>query len=125
MRGIRWAIWGERGAQTVEIVAALPLLLFLALVGWQLLAVGYTGMVASAAARECARAYAVDGNGYGAAMRVIGTWSSGYRVQLLGGGDMRGCEVRLQPPAIRMPFRIPIQLPWVQVTAWMRWERRF
>ena len=120
------ALRDERGAETVELIAGLPLLFLFVLVGWQLLAVGYTAMVASAAARECARQEAVGASGPAAAYRVIGAWSPGFQVRPLGGGDMRGCEVTLRPPQVPLPFRLHerIQLPPVVVTAWMRWERR-
>jgi len=117
----------ERGAETVELIAGLPLLFLFVLVGWQLLAVGYTAMVASAAARECARQEAVGASGIAAAQRVIGAWAPGAQVQPLGGGDARGCRVMLRPPQVPLPFRLHerIQLPPVVVIAWMRWERRF
>lgn len=123
MRGL----WDERGAETVELIAGLPLLFLFVLVGWQLLAVGYTAMVASAAARECARQEAVGAIGIPAAQQVIGAWALGAQVQPLRGGDARGCQVTLRPPQVPLPFRLHerIQLPPVVVTAWMRWERRF
>ncbi|MCS6963837.1 TadE/TadG family type IV pilus assembly protein [Thermoflexus sp.] len=127
MRRWRWAIQDERGAETVELVAGLPLLFLFVLVGWQLLAVGYTAMVASAAARECARQEAVNRSGLAAAQRVLGAWSPGWTAQPMGRGDARGCWVQVRPPLVPLPFSLHerIQLPPVEVVAWMRWERRW
>lgn len=127
---MRWKVWfvrEERGAETVELVAGLPLLFLFVLVGWQLLAIGYTAMVASAAARECARQEAVNQSGVAAAQRVLGGWATGWSVQRMGGGDTRGCRVRVHPPQVPLPFRLHerIRLPPVEVVAWMRWERRW
>jgi len=127
MRGRDCRIRGERGAETVELVAGLPLLFLFVLVGWQLLAIGYTAMVASAAARECARQEAVHQSGMAAARRVLGAWAAGWQVQPMSGGDARGCRVRVYPPQVPLPFRLHerIRLPPVEVVAWMRWERRW
>src|SRR3954468_18207648 len=48
----------ERGIELVEFVGFVPIVLLAVAIGWQFFLVGYTGVVASSAAREGARAAA-------------------------------------------------------------------
>jgi TadE-like protein len=62
---------GEDGQATVELVAVLPVLGLVALLAWQAVMAGQTWWLASAAAREGARASALGGDPASAARRVL------------------------------------------------------
>jgi hypothetical protein len=62
---------GEDGQATVELVAVLPVLGLVALLAWQAVLAGQTWWLASAAAREGARASALGGDAAVAARRVL------------------------------------------------------
>jgi hypothetical protein len=66
----RW--WREqRGSQTLELAALLPILVLTALVIWQVTLAAYTVVVAEAAARDAARAAAVGNDPVNAARRAV------------------------------------------------------
>jgi hypothetical protein len=62
---------GEDGQATVELVAVLPVLGLVVLLAWQAVVAGQTWWLASAAAREGARASALGGDPVVAARRVL------------------------------------------------------
>jgi TadE-like protein len=84
---------GEDGQATVELVAVLPVLGLVALLAWQAVVAGQTWWLASAAAREGARASALGGDAAAAARRVL----PGAR--LVRDGD-DGVRVRAAVPAV-------------------------
>jgi hypothetical protein len=57
----RWraALHDEHGVELIEFLGFFPLVLLILVIAWQLLLVGYTGIVANGAAREGARAAVV------------------------------------------------------------------
>ena len=65
----------ERGQASVELVAAVPGLLLLALVVFQLLAVGYAAVLAGNAAEAGALALAGGADASAAARRAVPGWS--------------------------------------------------
>lgn len=86
----------ERGQASVELVAALPALLVLALVVFQLLAVGYSAVLAGNAAEAGALALAAGADARQAARAAVPGWSrAGMTVSTA--GDR--VEVALRPPS--------------------------
>ena len=92
---------GERGQAAVELVAGLPALLLLAAVVMQLLAVGYTAVLAGDAAEAGALAIARRGAPESAARAAIPGWARG------------GLQVRRTVGAVNVQVRPPRLLPWV------------
>jgi Flp pilus assembly protein TadG len=91
----------ERGQAAVELVAGLPALLLVAIVVMQLLAVGYTAVLAGDAAEAGALALARGGAPDAAARTAIPGWArSGMRVQRAVG-------------AVHVQMRPPRFVPWV------------
>ena len=113
----------ERGAEAIEFVGLVPLVLLVALLSWQLILVGYAGIVAAGAAREGARAAAVDQDVAGA----VSASSAGLSVEVVGagGGEMRTVQVRVQVPKVPLPLLGAIEYPWVYSAATMRYEGPF
>ena len=98
---------GEDGQASVELVAAIPVLLVATLVAAQLAVAGYALWSAGAAARAGARAGYVGGNAEAAARRSLpDPLRHGARID-----DADGVEVRVRAPAL-----IP-GIPSVPVTA--------
>jgi pilus assembly protein CpaE len=88
---------GERGQATLELLGLLPLLLAVALAGAQLLAVGYSSILAGNAAEAGALALAGGGDpGMGARSALPG-WSQAHARVSVSGGEVR---VRLRPPTL-------------------------
>ena len=88
---------GERGQATLELLGLLPLLLAVALAGAQLLAVGYSSILAGNAAEAGALALAGGGDpGMGARAALPG-WSRAHARVSVSGGEVR---VRLRPPTL-------------------------
>jgi uncharacterized protein (UPF0333 family) len=86
----------ERGQASVELVAATPALLVLAVVVFQLLAVGYAAVLAGNAAEAGALALAGGADARAAARGAVPGWSrAGMRVSVAG-GDVR---VAMRPPS--------------------------
>jgi uncharacterized protein (UPF0333 family) len=86
----------ERGQASVEVVAAVPALLLLALVVFQLLAVGYSAVLAGDAAEAGALALAAGADARAAARAAVPGWSrAGLTV------DVSGDSVRvgMRPPS--------------------------
>lgn len=91
---------GERGQAAVELVAGLPALLLVAMVAMQLLAVGYTAVLAGDAAEAGALAIARGGAPEPAARSAIPGWARG------------GMSVRRAVGAIHVQMRPPRLVPW-------------
>jgi hypothetical protein len=91
---------GERGQSSVELVAGLPALLLLAVVVMQLLAVGYTAVLAGDAAEAGALAMARGGLPEAAARSAIPGWARG------------GMQVRRAVGAVHVQMRPPRLVPW-------------
>ena len=87
---------GSRGQASVELLGTLPVVLLLGLVLLQLLAVGYSAVLAGNAAESAALAVAGGGEAVAAAHEAVPGWSrAGMRV-LVSGGRV---EVRMRPPS--------------------------
>jgi hypothetical protein len=124
-------MYDERGIETVEFLGFLPLVLLVGAIAWQFIMVGYTGVVASAAAREGVRAAAAreDVN------RAVAWGSSGFagdrrQWRAVSGypcpdyaGNPVAIEVKLQVPHVSLPFLGALGgYPWVTAVATMRCE---
>ena len=86
----------ERGQASVELVAATPLLLVLALVVFQLLAVGYAAVLAGNAAEAGALALAGGADARAAARASVPGWSRARLSVSVSGGDV---SVTMRPPS--------------------------
>lgn len=86
----------ERGQASVELVAATPALLVLALVVFQLLAVGYSAVLAGNAAEAGALALAGGADPRAAARGAVPGWSRAGMSVSVGG---RGVRVAMRPPS--------------------------
>ena len=93
---MRWPA-GARGQASVELLAALPLLLAVALACAQLLAVGYAAVLAANAAEAGALALAGGGDARAAAREALPGWSRARARVQVARGDV---SVRLRPPAL-------------------------
>jgi hypothetical protein len=87
---------GERGQASVELVGALPLLILLGLVLFQLLAVGYAKVQAGAAAEAGALALVAGGDLRTAARESLPGWSRAHARVEHEDGVVR---VSLRPPS--------------------------
>jgi hypothetical protein len=86
----------ERGQASLELLGSLPAVLVLGLACFQLLAVGYTLVLAGNAAEAGALAVAAGGDGAQAARGSLPGWSrAGGKVEVDGGR----VRVRLRPPS--------------------------
>jgi len=88
---------GSSGQASIELVAALPLVLALALASVQLLAVGYSSVLAGNAAEAGALALAAGGEARAGAREALPGWSRARARITARGGRV---EVRLRPPAL-------------------------
>jgi hypothetical protein len=80
----------QRGQTSVELVALLPLLAVIGLIGWQVVVAGQAVWMSGAAARSAARASAIGGDAEAAARRVLpGALRGGVRVRTGDGGVVR------------------------------------
>jgi hypothetical protein len=86
----------EAGQASVDLLAALPAVLAVALVVFQLLAVGYSEVLAGDAAEAGALALAGGGDAAEAAKRALPGWSRSHMRVRVGGGRIR---VLLRPPS--------------------------
>jgi pilus assembly protein CpaE len=87
----------ERGQAGVELLALLPLLLLVALGAAQMLAVGYSSVLAGNAAEAAALAIAGGRDPHAAAREALPGWSRDRVDVSVRGGDVR---VRLRPPGL-------------------------
>jgi hypothetical protein len=95
-RVVRPRVDGSGGQASVELLGALPVVLLVGLVLLQLLAVGYSAVLAGNAAEAGALALAGGGGAQDAARAAVPDWSrAGMRVEVDGGR----VEVSMRPPA--------------------------
>ena len=87
----------ERGQATVELIAALPVLMLVALVALQLLVVGYATTLADGAAEAGALALASGGSAAAAAREALPGWAEDDVSVAVKGGEV---SVRLRPPSL-------------------------
>jgi pilus assembly protein CpaE len=87
----------EAGQASVELLGVLPLLIALALAVFQLLAVGYTSVLAGSAAEAGALALAVGGDPRAGVREALPGWSRARAEIHVSGGEV---AVRLRPPAV-------------------------
>lgn len=86
----------QRGQASVEVAAAVPAVMLLALVVFQLLAVGYSAVLAGDAAEAGALAMAGGGDPRGAARGAVPGWSRARMAVAVSGSVVR---VALRPPS--------------------------
>jgi hypothetical protein len=86
----------ERGQASVEVVAAVPALLLVALVVFQLLAVGYSAVLAGDAAEAGALALAGGADARAASRSAVPGWSRARMTVVVRGGVVR---VAMRPPS--------------------------
>ena len=87
----------QRGQSSVEFLGSLPALLLLGLVAFQLLAVGYSAVLAANAAEAGALAVAARADAAGSARAALPGWTRARaRVEVDGGR----VTVRLRPPTL-------------------------
>lgn len=87
---------GERGQASVELIAAVPVVLLVGLVALQLLAVGYAAVLAGNAAEAGALVLAAGGEPQEGARAALPGWSHARaRVS----ADADSVRVRLRPPS--------------------------
>jgi hypothetical protein len=87
----------ERGQAAVELLGALPLVLAVAIAAAQLLALGYSSVLAGNAAEAGALALAGGGDARAAARDALPGWSRARARFSVDGGEVR---VRLRPPTL-------------------------
>jgi len=85
-----------RGQASVELLGALPVALLVGLVVLQLLAVGYSAVLAGNAAEAAALAVADGGEATAAARAAVPGWSRARMRISVSGGRI---EVRMRPPS--------------------------
>jgi hypothetical protein len=88
---------GERGQASVELIGMLPLLIAVALAAAQLLAVGYSSVLAGNAAEAGALALAGGGDPRAGAREALPGWSHAHARVSVSGGEVR---VELRPPTL-------------------------
>lgn len=118
----------ERGVELIEVIGYFPFVLLMFVLAWQLLLVGYTGLMAANAAREGARAAVV----FEDVDRAITNASPGYdgRREWAGlagypcaSNDLVTIQVRLEAPHVFLPFVGALgHYPKVEQQASMRCE---
>ena len=87
----------ERGQGAVELLGVLPLVLAVAIAAAQLLALGYSSVLAGSAAEAGALALAGGGDARAAARQALPGWSRAHARFSVDGGEVR---VRLHPPTL-------------------------
>jgi pilus assembly protein CpaE len=91
----------EHGQAAVELLAVLPLVLTVAALAAQLLAVGYSSVLAGNAAEAAALAVAGGRDPRAAARRALPGWSRAHARVSVRGGEVR---VNLRPPTLVRPL---------------------
>ncbi|HEU4944966.1 MAG TPA: hypothetical protein VFT10_07355 [Solirubrobacterales bacterium] len=92
-----WARNKERGQATVELLAAIPLLLLAGSVALQLLLAGYALTIADGAAEAGALALAAGRPAKAAVEESLPAWAKGESEISVSGGEV---TVRLTPPSL-------------------------
>ena len=90
------ALGEQRGQATVEVLGAVPVLLVLGLVCFQLLAVGYAAVLAGNAAEAGALAAAGGSDARGAAKAAVPGWQ---RARMKVDVEGQRVSVRMRPPS--------------------------
>ena len=97
----------QRGQASVELVAALPVVLLLAGVAWQFALAGHAALMAAHAARAGARADLVGERAGDAARSVLpARMEKGLRVERKAGA----VQVRVRVPALLPGWRLPVSV---------------
>jgi hypothetical protein len=91
----------ERGQASIELLCLLPLLLAVALAAAQMLAVGYTSVLAGNAAEAGALTLAGGDDARAGVRAALPRWSRARARVDVSGGEVR---VRLRPPALLRPL---------------------
>jgi pilus assembly protein CpaE len=94
--GRRPAAGGEAGQASVELLGGLPALLITALIVFQLLAAGYSKVLAGNAAEAAALAAAAGGEPRSAARAAVPGWSRARMTVESHGGRV---TIRMRPPS--------------------------
>jgi hypothetical protein len=89
-------VTSERGQATVEALGAIPAVLLLGMVALQLLAVGYSAVLAGTAAEAGALALAAGGDARAGVRESLPGWSRARARVTVSRGTVR---VRLRPPS--------------------------
>ena len=97
----------HHGQASIELLAALPLVLVLGLVALQLLAVGYAKVQAGTAAEAAALALVAGGDPEAAARESLPGWSQAGADIAVRGGRV---EVSLEPPSPLRALRRRLQV---------------
>lgn len=92
-----WRCHRESGQATLELLGLLPVLLAVALAAAQLLAVGYSSILAGNAAEAGALALAGGGDPRASARAALPGWSRARARVAVAGGEVR---VELRPPTL-------------------------
>src|SRR2546423_7380113 len=101
-------IRSQAGQASVELVAALPFVLLIGLVLWQLALAGQAAWLCANAARVAARAEAVGRDGGAAARSAV---PAGLRAGLKVGRDESGrVRVRMPVPVVVRRWRAPLSV---------------
>lgn len=121
----------ERGIELVEMLAFTPLVFMVMLIAWQFILIGYTGLVAAAAARAGARAAVVLEDVNQAVSAASPDFDGRRSLSVSGGcspyaGQPVTVRVELETPHVTFPFLGPLKVyPKVTGTATMRCEPPF
>jgi pilus assembly protein CpaE len=99
---------GERGQASIELVAALPFVLLVAAIVWQLALVGETAWLTANAARAGARAEAVGRDPAAAARSALPrSIEQGVEVERRGAGGVR---VSVRIPLLLRAWQAPVRV---------------
>lgn len=102
----------EDGSLAVEFLTVLPLVLFMAVAGWQLLTVVSAGTVTSNAARNASRAISTGEDPHAAALRSLPSWLRDSDDPTVAGTfpavDVEGTRVTV---VVEVPKLFPL-VPW-------------
>ena len=126
MRLWRKHVGCERGAELIEYIGMVPLLLTVGLIIWQFMLAGHTMLITASAAREGARAFALcpPEDPYGAATRASPGFNDRQIQPEVGSNGYVAVTVRLKIPLVlRGPYVIAERMPWTRYKAVMRRER--
>lgn len=104
----------QRGQATLELLAAIPLMLGVGLIVFQLLAMGYCSSLADQAAEAAALALAADRDPVAAAEATVPGWARDRLDVATEGGEL---TVSLAPPS---PLAAVGVAPRVSSSAWVR-----
>jgi hypothetical protein len=97
----------EGGQATLELLGLLPVLLVVALAGAQLLAVGYSSVLAGNAAEAGALALAGGADPRAGVRAALPGWLRAHARVSAAGGEVR---VRLRPPTLLGPLAAPLEV---------------